>query len=201
MNSLYTTDFITSREISITILNINLHFISHEELWSHFLYIMFLYTAVFMRNLHIIYLYRSYYISYCLHAGLVQLHLIQQAHYINNTASHNNPHSIHKTNVISDPSLTWNARIITSITLRVLHNLLTQRRPLVLSYFCIMWYGIYHTPKTTIPYETPLNFMTSFSIQMHWNCVLQCRHQIIWYRSVPKETNASICTELPLYAR
>ena len=42
-------------------------------------------------------LYRNYYIFYCLCAWLVQLQLIRQVHYINNTTSHNkNSHAIHK---------------------------------------------------------------------------------------------------------
>jgi hypothetical protein len=38
--------------------------------------------------------YRKYYISYCLCAGLVELQLIPQVHYVNNATSLNNSHVI-----------------------------------------------------------------------------------------------------------
>jgi len=40
----------------------------------------------------------------------------------------------------------------------------------------------YRTSKTTIPYRTPapINFMTSFGSEKHWNCVLPHSYQIIW---------------------
>ena len=41
-------------------------------------------------------LYRNYHIFYCLYAVLLQVQLILQVHYINNTTSHkNNLHAIH----------------------------------------------------------------------------------------------------------
>jgi hypothetical protein len=87
--------------------------------------------------------------------------------------------------------------IITLITLYVL-NLLAQRWPPTLSEsnihritvvlrttrnFISVECGMgYHTPKTTIPYQTPspLHFMTQFSIQKALKLCPAHRHQIIW---------------------
>jgi len=56
-----------------------MHFIFHEELGYHFLYFATrIQTIVCIHHLF----YRNYYTSYCLCAGLVQLQLIPQVHYI-----------------------------------------------------------------------------------------------------------------------
>jgi len=65
---------------------------------SHFLYIAksiqtTVQLSVYIHQL----LHRNYCISYCLCAGIVQLQLIPQVHYINNTTSHNkNSHAIRR---------------------------------------------------------------------------------------------------------
>jgi len=70
----------------------------HEELRSHFFTLQNLYRQLSVYVHHL--LYRNYYISYSLCAGLVWLHLIPQVHYINNATSHNkSSHAIH-TNLI-----------------------------------------------------------------------------------------------------
>jgi hypothetical protein len=97
LNSVYTTRFITRKEIDITSLNIHLNFISHEELTSPFLHIALFCTDNFFHEecMFVIYLHRNYYISYCLCVELGQLHLIPQVHCINNTSHNNNSYSTH----------------------------------------------------------------------------------------------------------
>ena len=49
-----------------------------------------------------------YYISYCLYAGLVQLQLISQVHYINNATSHNKySHAIHTKLICIEHCCKW----------------------------------------------------------------------------------------------
>ena len=61
--------------------------------------------SVYIHNLS----YTNYYISYCLRAGIIQLQLIPQVHYINNATSHNNnSHAIRTVLMYIEHSYKWN---------------------------------------------------------------------------------------------
>jgi hypothetical protein len=120
-----------------------LHINLHEELRSHFLHnAKTIQTVVYIYHL----LYRNYYISHCLYAGLVQLQIISQVHYINNATSHNkNSHAIHTNLIRIEHSCKWKEisgrwltqkqmyNGITLITLHVINNSLAHRWPPMLS--------------------------------------------------------------------
>jgi len=119
-----------------------LRILLHEELRSHILHIAISTQTV---CLHSYLLYRNYYISYHRCAGLVQLQLIPQVHYINKVTSHNNNSPCHTYNLNTyrtELKMEWDLRQIQNAdaywynnfnSLHVINSLLAKKWPPMLS--------------------------------------------------------------------